>query len=239
MYVYIYIYIWNPPTYKPFPRNSGPKDLGLRDVSLRPISLLRLSLPRFVDSKFPVSQKPKIRLVFKDREGYKTSLARPLGQVEVDGKCANQTHACRMSRSRSTKPMLPSQAQYPPPLPGIFPTAAPHACPIRIYIYNMCIYIYVHTYTCVYIYIYMHTCTYIYIYIYIYTCVCIYIYIYILSDCRKPKSLSQIRRAQETAAGAVEERQSEEYKRGRIKRGCSQEPDLQIGGKTGPRNTYR
>ena len=27
-------------------------------------------------------------LVSKDREGYKTSLARPLGQVEVDGKCA-------------------------------------------------------------------------------------------------------------------------------------------------------
>ena len=28
---------------------------------------------------------------------------------------------------------------------------------------------------------------------------------------------------------------SEAYKRGRIKRGCSQKPDLQIGGKTGPR----
>ena len=32
---------------------------------------------------------------------------------------------------------------------------------------------------------------------------------------------------------------SEEYKRGRIKRGCSQKPDLRIGGKTGPRNMYR
>ena len=31
---------------------------------------------------------------------------------------------------------------------------------------------------------------------------------------------------------------SEEYKRGRIKRGCSQKPDLQIGFKTGPRNMY-
>ena len=29
---------------------------------------------------------------------------------------------------------------------------------------------------------------------------------------------------------------SEAYKRGRIKRGCSQKPDLQIGGKTGPRH---
>ena len=32
---------------------------------------------------------------------------------------------------------------------------------------------------------------------------------------------------------------SEAYKRGRIKRGCSQKPDLRIGGKTGPRNMYR
>ena len=32
---------------------------------------------------------------------------------------------------------------------------------------------------------------------------------------------------------------SEEYKRGRIKQGCSQKPDLRIGGKTGPRNMYR
>ena len=31
-------------------------------------------------------------------------------------------------------------------------------------------------------------------------------------------------------------RQSEAYKRGRIKRGCSQKTDLQIGGKTGPRH---
>ena len=29
---------------------------------------------------------------------------------------------------------------------------------------------------------------------------------------------------------------SEAYKRGRIKRGCSQKPYLQIGGKTGPRH---
>ena len=32
---------------------------------------------------------------------------------------------------------------------------------------------------------------------------------------------------------------SEAYERGRIKRGCSQKPDLQIGFKTGPRNMYR
>ena len=31
-------------------------------------------------------------------------------------------------------------------------------------------------------------------------------------------------------------RASEAYKQGRIKRGCSQKPDLQIGGKTGPRH---
>ena len=30
--------------------------------------------------------------------------------------------------------------------------------------------------------------------------------------------------------------ESEAYKRGRIKRGCSQKPDLQMGGKTGPRH---
>ena len=34
-------------------------------------------------------------------------------------------------------------------------------------------------------------------------------------------------------------RQSEAYKRGRIKRGCPQKTDLQVGFKTGPRNMYR
>ena len=64
-----------------------------------------------------------------------------------------------------------------------------------------------------YMYMYMYICIYVYMYMYIY--IYIYMYAYILRV------------------------SSEAYKRGRIKRGCSQKPDLRIGGKTGPRNMHR
>ena len=66
-------------------------------------------------------------------------------------------------------------------------------------------------------YIYMYI--YIYVYMYMYVYVYVYIYIYICAYILRVSS--------------------EAYKRGRIKRGCSQKPDLRIGGKTGPRNMYR
>ena len=43
----------------------------------------------------------------------------------------------------------------------------------------MCIYIYIHIYTCMYIYIYIHIHTCVYTHTYIYPYACTYIYIYI------------------------------------------------------------
>ena len=57
-----------------------------------------------------------------------------------------------------------------------------------------------------------------------------YIYIYIYLE-EERNSIFKI-----GAAVLGKGRMSEAYKRGRIKRGCSQKPDLQIGGKTGPRH---
>ena len=106
----------------------------------------------------------------------------------------------------------------------------------------MCIYTYVcmYVYIYVYMYTYMYVCMYIYIYImYVY----IYIYIFIM---RFVAILAQGTKAG-TRGGAVRARKptaqqwwsSEAYKRDRIKRGCSQKPDLRIGGKSSPRNMYR
>ena len=49
--------------------------------------------------------------------------------------------------------------------------------------YDICMYIYIYVYTCVYMhthmYIYIYTCMYTYMYRYIHVCICIYIYIWI------------------------------------------------------------
>ena len=79
----------------------------------------------------------------------------------------------------------------------------------------------------IYIYIYIHsTCIYIYIYIYTY-------YKVVIGAGGEQHGHGEAR------AGDRLARQSESCKRGRIKRDCSQKPDLQIGFKTGPRNMYR
>ena len=53
-----------------------------------------------------------------------------------------------------------------------------HTC-VYIFIWSICMYIYIHTQTVYHIDAHVRTHTYIYIYIYIYICICIYLYIYI------------------------------------------------------------